>query len=746
MAGRSIEDILRQQAAQRQAQMQQQQAKERALYEQRERARQDYLERMRMYEKLSNINQSAAAAAAGGHSGKAVINGHAEFVLFKTSDLDNWQYVILDYLAETISGIKDTGVAKTESKYINLVENTGFIVEFDTKIVFINDNAEIIKTLDKTNFESSINRRNYYYVLLNDGTLYQFNGKVVTAYTGIPVGSDSTQLYLTKNGLVINTIESNANQDFNTYVWNSTNGLSTSLLFISNKNGVTNRFNGITCSDVAPFFSVAEYDDVADGWKTIHMFADDGTILSTLNVTSLASNLNTAFQTPTLLSENILEFSVHKGSNPQNNTYYFNIYDYAANTWRKSTHTKTNYANVDNALYQNQYDGSQYTSLSNGSVHLVYNVGGSTASAYNIDLYRYLDVVWSVGGSTFSSYVVNNTGTVIKGIDVNDANRDGLSNNSLYVGKSIFLPLINNDSKISLLCLTSTQSSVIPAATTAGLSGTQGDATKIPGWNTGQRYASFRVGDNFGLWLSYASGDVYKIYNEAGRNIVSLTMSTDTVLRYTGNLAVVSDNGAGIEYVFTSNTLGASPSYVTYSTLDNIGWYGIGSNVAQVRYSYLYNVYVAGDNTNPDWGNARLLDTYKTYTDDERTPSRMLNLNEGGPSRIITDTNVVDFTPSEYIWNKWTSDEYVVLEGRDNVTYTLFFYDWTGALLATVDTGVSTSLSYEALLIKDRIYFKVVDGTTTTYYYFSPTKSDSVSIENESAFTVRYDYWPKFTN
>ena len=87
MAGKSIDDILRQQAAQRQAQIQQQQAQERALNEQRERQRQDYLQRMRMFEALSNISPSAAASAAGGSKNKPVINGHAEFILFTTSDL-----------------------------------------------------------------------------------------------------------------------------------------------------------------------------------------------------------------------------------------------------------------------------------------------------------------------------------------------------------------------------------------------------------------------------------------------------------------------------------------------------------------------------------------------------------------------------------------------------------------------------------------------------------------------------------
>jgi hypothetical protein len=66
MAGKSIDDILRQQEFQRQSQIQQQQAQERALNEQREKQRQEHLQRMRMFENLSNLSPSAASAGGGG--------------------------------------------------------------------------------------------------------------------------------------------------------------------------------------------------------------------------------------------------------------------------------------------------------------------------------------------------------------------------------------------------------------------------------------------------------------------------------------------------------------------------------------------------------------------------------------------------------------------------------------------------------------------------------------------------------
>jgi hypothetical protein len=700
MAGKSIEDILRQQAAQRQAQIQQQQAQERALYEQRERQRQDYLQRMRMFEALNNISPAAAAAAAGGRGKKPTINGHAELIIFKTSDLDNWQYVILDYLAETISDIKDTGVIKSAGKSQFIIENTGFIIRFDNDILLINDNAEIIESISRDIVYTTVRNKEYFFILFDDGSLKRFDGKVVNNYTGIPMGESENDTYLTKNSsLIIKTLDSN--DDVNVYVWNPTIGV-VNVWSGSDANGVR-RFNGIERYENSTFFTIGEFNDDDYNWTKINVYDENGVAKSYLDVTALTS-LNSG--EPTYFGNNKMEWKFTKDGSP----WYFSIYDGDTDTWRTTSHARgANYAN-EQSLYQDQYSGSQYTSLSNGIVHILHD--GSTQSAYNIDLYRRLDVVWSIDGSTHSSYTVNNSSTATKGVDFNDADRDGLNDNSLYVGKSIFLPLINNDSKISLLCLTSTQSLVVPITSSlVGLSGDQGEDL-IPGWNENQHYASFRVGDNFGVWLAYASNDVYKIYNEFGTNVISLTMSTNTILNYTGDVAVVTDDNAGIEYVFTSSSLtpGVSPSYVTYSTLGGISHYGLKP----------------------------------TYVDGDTTPSLILNLNEGGLSRIFTDEGTHEFTQQELTWNRWLSDEYIVSEGRDGDNYNLYFYDWTGNLLATVDTGIASGTSYEADLVKDRVYFKVAAGGTTTFYYFSPTKSDSVSIDNITSETVIYDYWPWF--
>lgn len=721
MAGKSIEDIMRQQAAQRQAQIQQQQSQERAINEQRERARQDYLERSRMYEALSNISPAAAAAAAGGSRPASdqvipTINGHAEFILFKTSDLDNWQYVILDYLAETISDIKDTGIIKSLSTNISIVENTGFIVKFGSSnstgsILFINDNAEIIKSVDLSvvSVGSRLRLRNYYIAYMSDGTVYHFDGKVVNTYSGLPVYSITDSIRSTKNGtLAIATV---VGTDVTVYAWNPTIGL-VSVWTGDSVSG--DRYNGLLTYNDAEIFIVSQFNDTPpDGWRKINVFGEDGSVKSSLDVSDEAQPyLNQGYDN--YLGGNNFEYQFNRSGATY--SYYFSTYDADNDVWNSYNHAKgANYDSSDVYYQDVNSDGVQFTSLSNGVLHLLHN--GASGSQYNIDLYRRLDVVWSIDGGTYSSYTVNDTTTWTRGVDVNDANRDGILAGSLYLGKSIFLPMWLNDSTFRLLCLTSTQSVNIAVGSTTGLNGTQSSSLLIPGWNENQHYASFRVGDNFGVWLAYASNDVYKIYNEVGTNVISLTMSTNTRLNYTGDLAVVTNDTTGIEYVFTSSGLSAS-TYATYSTLGGISHYGL----------------------KPTHTDGDLTKTTRLNT----TPSLMLNLNEGGLSRIFTDEDVYEFTLPELTWNRWLSDEYIVSEGRDGANYNLYFHDWTGTLLATIDTGISSGTSYNADLVKDRVYFKVVDGTTTTFYYFSPTKSDSVSIENITSDSVNYDYWNWF--
>jgi hypothetical protein len=93
---KSIDDILRQQAAQRQTEVERQQAEEKAIYERRERQRQEYLKNNRIYESLAAV--SSAAAGAGGGS---------PFVEYISVIDTNWIYpkIDLQYVEETAPGL-----------------------------------------------------------------------------------------------------------------------------------------------------------------------------------------------------------------------------------------------------------------------------------------------------------------------------------------------------------------------------------------------------------------------------------------------------------------------------------------------------------------------------------------------------------------------------------------------------------------------------------------------------------------
>lgn len=106
---KSIDDILRQQAAQRQAQIQAQQAQERAVNEQRERQRQDYLQRQRMNESLSYSSSTSPGGSGGGTITLEWINGY-EGTPYNTA----WIYPQLD-LDTTVSNINSNNLLGTQS-------------------------------------------------------------------------------------------------------------------------------------------------------------------------------------------------------------------------------------------------------------------------------------------------------------------------------------------------------------------------------------------------------------------------------------------------------------------------------------------------------------------------------------------------------------------------------------------------------------------------------------------------------
>jgi hypothetical protein len=173
MAGKSIEDILRQQAAQRQAQIQQQQAQERALNEQRERQRQDYLQRMRMFESLNNTNPSSAASAGGKRGNTTSISN--ESILYYNFNAGVFTYFIYNFESEVLTDVKEISLENGpsgganpagEASGIYPVTRGGFFIKSlnDTNsnydLLFISLNGEVIWQ-DTSSNDSDVDIENF---------------------------------------------------------------------------------------------------------------------------------------------------------------------------------------------------------------------------------------------------------------------------------------------------------------------------------------------------------------------------------------------------------------------------------------------------------------------------------------------------------------------------------------------------------------------------------------------------------
>ena len=229
MAGKSIDDILRQQAAQRQAQIQQQQAQERALNEQRERQRQDYLQRMRMFEALNTISPAAAASAAGGRIATQQVDfpeliGQSQLVTWADEVTDTWKIVVYNFTTGVLSDIIDTGlIYNSGNDWYNdtdydHVQNKGFSaiyrnnVDYKYKIYFLNASGTLVanKDLDTNEDFQYTENAEIFLGLLNDvSTCYHFTGDNVRTHTFPDVDinlievDDSDNEDVTKDGSII---------------------------------------------------------------------------------------------------------------------------------------------------------------------------------------------------------------------------------------------------------------------------------------------------------------------------------------------------------------------------------------------------------------------------------------------------------------------------------------------------------------------------------------------------------------
>ncbi len=287
--------------AQRQAQIQAQQAQERAINEQRERQRQEYLERSRMFEALSNISTAAASAAAGGKVVTQQVDfpeviGQSQLVTWKDEVTNTWKIVVYNFTTGVLSDIIDTeliGDDWNNNTGYNHVQNKGFSaiyrnnVDDKYKIYFLNASGTLVGTKDldtNEDFQYTENAQIFLGNLEEKATVHHFTGDNVRTHifdmdaSDVEV-DDGTAEDVAKDGSII--IEAPNNERF----YNARpNG---DLVEITDYLLGNNNFRTDYALDYISTYkngSIAEYEPDGDlEYREIKIISQEGELINQLN-------------------------------------------------------------------------------------------------------------------------------------------------------------------------------------------------------------------------------------------------------------------------------------------------------------------------------------------------------------------------------------------------------------------------------------------------------------------------------
>ena len=239
MSGKSLDDVWKQMQARAAAEQQARIEQERAIYEQRERARQEYLNRFKMYERAYTPTAASSAAAGGGRPTQQQQNNdfieviaQSFLITWADVDTDTWKIVVYNFDTGELSDTIDTGLIYdsgnqwgTWTDWYN-VHNKGFThiyrntVDNKFKIFFINADGTLVaeKNLDtQRDFQYTENAGIFLGRLDSVSTCYHYDGSNVRTHqfeediTLVEV-DDATGEDVTMDGSII--IESPNNETY----------------------------------------------------------------------------------------------------------------------------------------------------------------------------------------------------------------------------------------------------------------------------------------------------------------------------------------------------------------------------------------------------------------------------------------------------------------------------------------------------------------------------------------------------
>ena len=432
MAGKSLDDIWRQMQAQRAAEQQARIAQERALYEQRERARQEYLQRMRMYEFASPTPASTApGAGAGSGGGRLPVTNEDYPELIEQSLLihwvdatsDEWKIVIYNYDTGVLSDIinteliYDTGNEWYLYREDYTVHNKGFTfvlrnnVTSKYKIFFINPDGTLVaeKDLDTNeDFQYTENAIIYLGELDGVSTCYHYDGSNVRTHTFPDVNinlievDDASGEDVTRDGTILIEAPNNL-----TYYLGRPNG---DLIDVSSYLGVGGTGN------IRMDYNMSFITKYTNDFVSFKIVSEEGTLSADYDLTQHSvENIN-----------NVVPYgqnSVFVDADNGLNTRLFLSYDGDSNIFTALTFSTAIAASVIDTSIERSY----YTPRPKSGNHIAvanYNYSSSDSLGYIVDK---LNLWWLPKGETsFLNYdFESNIGTVsfIEGFDNFTGNR-----------------------------------------------------------------------------------------------------------------------------------------------------------------------------------------------------------------------------------------------------------------------------------------------------------------------------------
>jgi hypothetical protein len=609
MPGKSLDDILRQMQAQRAAEQQQRMAQERALYEQRERLRQEYLQRMRMYEFASpNFSPSSAAAGAGGGGNRQTpaTSAPGESILYWNFEEGKFSYFIYNFEAQTLTEIKE--ISLSDSPSIIPVTRGGFFLRSLNEegsnyydLLFISLNGEVIWQ-DTTSDDSNVDIENFsryvaaYY--LKDGIwkleVFNEDGEQRSFEFGNPIEGGGYSYDDVWNGGFVVREDVGTIQKY--YIINFSEGTKTQFHEVDNDLGELLNVYQYAYSD--KILSVKN----GDLWE---VFSSNGTLLSSFDAISEFETSGWYVSEFTFLDDNgsFLIF----GFDNDTSDYTIILYSGEQNTFSTKVVGNVEFPSYDFDInYQKNYDSTENWKADGSAIFLFYSGSEEENDITTYEEARLLPV-WSSDSELRDFYIFSSVGaspSVSKGLN------DNLDDSDISFSRSsehICLLVENEigDENYSILRLNRTGEEVTIIETDISITRELDDDDQINGKTILQFERGLTTSATTWGWTDLSDVEdrfYYSFYLANNESIGNYVVDQELILKDVENdqywaikfLDWESSEGGGFEYtrqLISGGTFSGDLIHFTFSSWEQEESDVISAGVLEIRRAFNGSIY-----------------------------------------------------------------------------------------------------------------------------------------------------------